>query len=906
MGKEFKRMRYFDGLFLKAEDYNLDKEHVRRLQRLHNRYLHTWGIVQGLEVKAVTDSQMEVVVSDGVALDRVEVEELQTGIKESISREILIYAGHPDNPLDLSEYREAENIYITVSYEETLADRDMEKGQGEEIHIWERGRISHSKTKPEDPKQHIVLARVVPRSVQKEITNQDGSKTIINETVIDSSCIFDTDYDGTSLRVYAGSSSHILALEKLIVKIGEGIAAMPFITISDEEAAKNCLEVNSPFTKFTGSVDVADDLKLGGQMTIKSHEAAQEELLISNNYLQVNSPTEGQAWKARNGGLEVYRGGQGAAPDARIVWSEAEKCWKAGLGNELWHIAYGPLWEQLIKNDLTDSLHRHDRLYSRKGAALSVDKLGRLLVNGDLILKDKMIWFAAAGNTGNGIGWFGNKKTFTGVRLDGPALLGLRGGMLGTTSGGQKSVLSWDSRGNVDIGTVSNTGDKLNVGGSLRILRGTNPIRFTSVWTAFPDSTINQAEICNDTTYHKALMIVGNQSSGQGRKVAIWDRLDVNGFLYTNGSMQISQVLIPSAGNSDNGIIFPKDPGGGYEDRAWIKYYPRLKESCTLEIGTSNDGDDNISLMASGNISIGGEIPNEKFDVNGWMRIMSGSNPIRFTSYWTGFPDVSAKQAEICNDTNFYKTLMIVGNKSGGQGRKVSVWDRLDVNGFLQINGNLRTSGAIIPSVGNSDSRGIMFPKNPYGGSGDAAWIRYYLDTRRGGRENMTLEISIANDTNLEYYREWYWRSYCSSRWARKWGCGYWYYVDRYYYSNKGDRMRLHASGGVYVDGYFYYTSSRERKENITYLCGQTVQEALHSLEPVEFNFRGDHGRTSMGFIAEDVPVIFGTQDRKAISPFEIITALVSEVKEQDRDIARLKKQVAVVKNAKKNTSNGK
>lgn len=50
MGKELRRMRYFDGLFLNAEDYMLDQEFHLRLQQLHNRYLHTWGIVCGLKV----------------------------------------------------------------------------------------------------------------------------------------------------------------------------------------------------------------------------------------------------------------------------------------------------------------------------------------------------------------------------------------------------------------------------------------------------------------------------------------------------------------------------------------------------------------------------------------------------------------------------------------------------------------------------------------------------------------------------------------------------------------------------------------------------------------------------------------------------------------------------------------
>lgn len=33
MGQELKRMRYFDGLFLNAEDYKLDQDFYLRLQR---------------------------------------------------------------------------------------------------------------------------------------------------------------------------------------------------------------------------------------------------------------------------------------------------------------------------------------------------------------------------------------------------------------------------------------------------------------------------------------------------------------------------------------------------------------------------------------------------------------------------------------------------------------------------------------------------------------------------------------------------------------------------------------------------------------------------------------------------------------------------------------------------------
>lgn len=150
MGKELKRMRYFDGLFLNAEDYKLDQDFYLRLQRLHNRYLHTWGIVCGLKVLPLVDQAeyMKVKIAEGLALNQVVAEDPSSGKRESISQEILMYEGHPDNPVDLSEYNANESIYIWVSYEEVEAERNIERGQGQEIHIWERGKIGHGTVKP--------------------------------------------------------------------------------------------------------------------------------------------------------------------------------------------------------------------------------------------------------------------------------------------------------------------------------------------------------------------------------------------------------------------------------------------------------------------------------------------------------------------------------------------------------------------------------------------------------------------------------------------------------------------------------------------------------------------------------------------------------------------------------------
>src|SRR5262249_5586009 len=128
-------------------------------------------------------------------------------------------------------------------------------------------------------------------------------------------------------------------------------------------------------------------------------------------------------------------------------------------------------------------------------------------------------------------------------------------------------------------------------------------------------------------------------------------------------------AIVPSVGNSEQaGIMFPPDPAGGGGDRAVIRYYPVVGEACKLMIGINNDPDDTIGFLQAGA---------ERMTVGfGFVDLNPDANPIRFTSQWSSFPDLVTNHAEISNDTNAFKTLMIVGNRSAGLGgaRRVSVW----------------------------------------------------------------------------------------------------------------------------------------------------------------------------------------------------------------------------------------
>ncbi len=76
-------------------------------------------------------------------------------------------------------------------------------------------------------------------------------------------------------------------------------------------------------------------------------------------------------------------------------------------------------------------------------------------------------------------------------------------------------------------------------------------------------------------------------------------------------------IIMPQFG-ADGGIRFSNNPADGGGDAAWIRHYARSTaspENMTLEIGVSNDGEDHIALMPSGNVGIGTNEPKALLDI---------------------------------------------------------------------------------------------------------------------------------------------------------------------------------------------------------------------------------------------------------------------------------------------------
>ncbi len=104
----------------------------------------------------------------------------------------------------------------------------------------------------------------------------------------------------------------------------------------------------------------------------------------------------------------------------------------------------------------------------------------------------------------------------------------------------------------------------------------------------------------------------------------------------------------------------------------------------------------------------------------------------------------------------------------------------------------------------------------------------------------------------------------------------------------------IHVANGAYLSagGVWTDASSREYKQNIHELPADVAAATLRGLVPVTFNYKNQPGETSVGFIAEDVPDLVATPERKGVAPMDIVAVLTKVVQEQQKTIDELKAKV--------------
>ena len=85
MATEITRMRFFNGLFLTEQEFQLEQSYNIRMRRLLNRQIFGWGILDGLEVEPLPEPEpdtkpqsnadrLSIKVTSGVALNKIKVD----------------------------------------------------------------------------------------------------------------------------------------------------------------------------------------------------------------------------------------------------------------------------------------------------------------------------------------------------------------------------------------------------------------------------------------------------------------------------------------------------------------------------------------------------------------------------------------------------------------------------------------------------------------------------------------------------------------------------------------------------------------------------------------------------------------------------------------------------------------
>ncbi|MFA5032996.1 MAG: tail fiber domain-containing protein [bacterium] len=122
--------------------------------------------------------------------------------------------------------------------------------------------------------------------------------------------------------------------------------------------------------------------------------------------------------------------------------------------------------------------------------------------------------------------------------------------------------------------------------------------------------------------------------------------------------------------------------------------------------------------------------------------------------------------------------------------------------------------------------------------------------------------------------------------------------ADLLYLNSNGSGNFINASNGAYLSngGTWTDASSREYKENIEDLRLDEAISTVRNLNPVKFNYKKYAGEKCVGFIAEDVPDLVATKDRKGLSPMDIVAALTKVVQEQQKNIQQQQKQINALK----------
>ena len=107
---------------------------------------------------------------------------------------------------------------------------------------------------------------------------------------------------------------------------------------------------------------------------------------------------------------------------------------------------------------------------------------------------------------------------------------------------------------------------------------------------------------------------------------------------------------------------------------------------------------------------------------------------------------------------------------------------------------------------------------------------------------------------------------------------------------NNNTSHALEAASGAHLTtgGVWTNVSSRAAKKDIVDITLAVAESALAALNPVTFEYKAEPNETYAGFIAEDVPELVATNNRKNLVSMDIVAVLTKVLQQQQKTIKAL------------------
>ena len=106
------------------------------------------------------------------------------------------------------------------------------------------------------------------------------------------------------------------------------------------------------------------------------------------------------------------------------------------------------------------------------------------------------------------------------------------------------------------------------------------------------------------------------------------------------------------------------------------------------------------------------------------------------------------------------------------------------------------------------------------------------------------------------------------------------------------DAMATGTGAHLTLAGVWTDSSSRAVKQDIEPITSEQARETVRALQPMTYRYKVQPEEPYAGFIAEDVPELVATSDRKSLAPMDFVAVLTKVVQDQDTQLDQQRQEL--------------